>query len=103
MRLSSIIKWKPENAEAVYKRFEEFGKGNAPDDVKQAFNNINVIVWEKLASNRVVSVIEGEELDLTIWISYWQNLADFEIIETSINLLDPEVLIKYMPPSFIRK
>jgi len=60
MRMTSIITWSPDETEAVYKRFEEFGKGNAPDNVKQAFGRINVIVWERLVTNRVVSVLEAD-------------------------------------------
>jgi len=103
MRVTSIITWSPDDTEAVYKRFEEFGKGNAPDNVKQAFERINLIAWERLVTNRVVSVMEGDEYDLMMWSGYWQDLADFEIIEPSFDLTDEEVLNKITPPPFLSK
>jgi hypothetical protein len=103
MRLTAIIAWIPEKTEAVYKRFETFSQGNAPDDVKQSFGNLNIIAWEKLTTNRVLSVVDGEQLDIVIWNSYWQDIADFEIIESSYNLKDQEALQKFLPPGFLRK
>jgi hypothetical protein len=103
MRLTAIISWPPDKTEAIYKRFEAFGRGNAPDDVKKSFGNLNIIAWEKLTTNRVLSVVEGEEEDIVIWNSYWQDIADFEIIESSYNLKDQEALQKFLPPGFLRK
>jgi len=103
MRLTAIIAWIPENTEEVYKRFEAFSQGKAPDDVKKSFGNINIVAWEKLSTNRVLTVAEGEEHDIAIWNSYWQDIADFEIFEASFNLTDQEALQKFLPPGFLRK
>ena len=103
MRLTNVFSWSPDQAGAVYQRFEEFQKGKAPEDVKQAFGRLNVIVWEKLATNGVVTVTEGDEADLLMWTSYWQDLGDFEVVEPSTNLLDQEALARITPPAFLRK
>jgi len=103
MRMTAIIAWIPEKTEAVYKRFEAFSQGKAPDDVKKSFGNLNIVAWEKLTTNRVLSVVDGEEHDIVIWNSYWQDIADFEIIESSYNLKDQEALQKFLPPGFLRK
>jgi hypothetical protein len=103
MRLTAIIAWIPEKTEAVYKRFEAFSQGKAPDDVKKSFGKLNIVAWEKLTTNRVLSVVEGEEEDILIWNSYWQDLADFEIIEHSYNLKNQDALQKFLPPGFLRK
>ncbi|TVR36047.1 MAG: hypothetical protein EA390_01010 [Balneolaceae bacterium] len=101
MRITSIITWSPGDTEAVYRRFEELGKGNAPDNVKQTFERINIIAWERLVTNRVVSVLEGDEYDMMMWSGYWQDLADFEIIEPSFDLKDGGVVSKITPPPFL--
>ena len=101
MRMTSIITWSPDDTEVVYERFEDFGKGKAPDSVKMAFENIDVIVWERLVTNRVVSVLERDEFDLMKWSGYWQVLADFEIIEPSFDLKDEDVVGKITPPPFM--
>lgn len=103
MRMTSIITWQPEKTGDVYKRFEAFNQGNAPDDVNQSFGNLNIVVWEKLTTNRVLTVAEGDEEDLVIWNSYWQDKADYEIIEHSFDLTDRETLQKMMPPGFLRR
>jgi hypothetical protein len=51
----------------------------------------------------VKSVLEGDEYDLMMWSGYWQDLADFEIIEPSFDLNDQVVLNKITPPPFLGK
>ena len=99
--MTSIITWSPDDTEDVFKRFENFGNGEAPDNVIQAFERIDVIAWERLVTNRVVSVLEGDEFDLMMWSGYWQDLADFEIIEPSFDLKDGSVVSKIIPPPFL--
>ncbi len=103
MRLTILCTWSPDSAETVYRRFEEFRQGKAPKDVKEAFGRLNIIAWEKLATNSVLTVAEGEQIDLVIWSSYWQDLGEFEVFEPSFNLLDEEVVDKITPPAFLRK
>ena len=103
MRLTTAIHWSPNNTEAVYRRFDNFRHGNAPDEVKQAFGRLNIIAWEKLTTNRVLTVVEGDEADLVAWNGYWQDLGDFEIVEPSSDMKDENVLNKITPPGFMRK
>jgi hypothetical protein len=62
---------------------------------------INLIVWERLMTNRIVSVLEGGEYDLMIWSGYWQDLDDFELIELFFDLTDEEVVGKISPSPFL--
>ena len=102
MRLTNIYTWTPDDAEAVYKRFEAFSQGDAPKEVKDAFANLKVIAWEKLASNTVVQVIEGDEVALHTWIAYWDDLGE-SAATPCWDLTNKELLDKLTPPPFISK
>ena len=102
MRLTNIYTWAPENAGAVYQRFEDFGRGEAPDAVKEAFANLKVVAWEKLAENTVIQVIEGDEASLFTWIGYWDDLGESDPTP-SWDLTDTGMLTKLTPPAFMRQ
>jgi hypothetical protein len=103
MRLASIFSWPPEQAEAVYQRFEALGRGEAPKEVKEAFSKLKLIVWDKLHTNQVLTVVEGHEFDLAMWNGYWQDLGDFELLMPSFDLKDQAVVSKITPPPFMRR
>ena len=102
MRVTTIISWTTENAKAINARFGDFKSGNVPDEVKQAFGRLNIVAWEKLTTNRVLTIAEGDEIDIAVWNGYWQDLADFELTEPSYNMKDDEVLGKIFPPAYMQ-
>ncbi len=102
MRVTNIYSWSPEDTEAVYTRFEAFGKGEAPSSVKDAFANLKIVAWEKLASNTVVQVLEGDEVSLYTWVAYWDDLGESSPTP-SWDLTNADMLAKLTPPTFMRE
>ena len=97
MRLTVIYAWPPENTEAVYKRFQALMRGDAPEEIKQEYAKLRVIVSEKLATNKLVMVVEGDEMPGHVWGAYWNDLGEAELIQPSYDLTNEEVLSKLSP------
>jgi hypothetical protein len=103
MRLTKIVSWRPENTKAVYQRFEGLMKGEAPEDVKQAYSKLKIVAWEKLAANKVLMVLEGDDISVQLWTDYWSDLATEELMMPSHDLTEQEVVAKITPPAFLRQ
>jgi hypothetical protein len=74
MQFMVIEQFHPGCAPAVYRRFREKGR-MMPDGVQY------VSSWVDMAFERCFQLMEAEsEEALRVWISRWDDLADFEVV-----------------------
>jgi len=97
MRCTVIMRWTPEKTPDVMKKVGAIVRGEAPPEVLEAYKKIKVIAAEVpsyYGQTVSVTVVEGEEADISVRNRYFMDVATLEVLP-SVSI---ETLLKMYYP-----